>query len=744
MTFLFGRFVFGVLLPLVAIFLAVIALSAGRRRAATSGGENRIEALEEQVRGLLQRVWTLEQRSAPASEGAAAAAVDSPPAVFPHPLAPPEPVAPAEPVAPPAPVPPPLEAPPVPPPSPPRRASIDLEQRIGARWATWVGVVAILFGIGFFLKWSFDNDLLGPGTRVLLGLVVGLALLVSGLSLRERQDVPYLSEGLAGLGLGVLYLSLYGAHAVYELIGPGLAFAGMVVVTLLGAAVAVVSNRQVTAVLTVIGGLLTPLLLTVERPDERNLFAYLLVLDLLVLAIARFRAWPGLARVAWVGTALLVAGTLVREPDPVHPLSRLALLSALFVLFLAIPLVQPLVRRQRQVEIDLLLVVANAAGYFWAVYTTLDSWRPGAEGPYALALAVIYRLVSSEYATRVPDDEATVVLHEGIAWTFLTLAIPLALSGRWITLGWAVQGVALVWAASRVSSPVAAWGGLAALLLAAARVVAWDQNAAGTLPVWNLTYLAHLLVVVALVLGGAVAPAARPERLRGFDGSAIRATLWVVAPLVLAVLFWREPPGLWPATLLTAELALLGLLAGPVASSAWLVAIPVMAAVLLARVLFADDLQARIASDSLVNAPLVSRIAACAAMAWAGGRLARVGGVGLLWGRCLSGAAGFVLLFVLSQNWTRYEGGGIGWTTQVGLSVLWTLYAGLALAWGFLRSRPPVRYAALALFGLTVLKVFVVDLAAVKTVYRILSFLVLGVVLLGVSLLYQKAHRQVV
>ena len=80
------------------------------------------------------------------------------------------------------------------------------------------------------------------------------------------------------------------------------------------------------------------------------------------------------------------------------------------------------------------------------------------------------------------------------------------------------------------------------------------------------------------------------------------------------------------------------------------------------------------------------------------------------------------------------------WRTQIGLSVLWTLYAGAALAWGFLRSNSMLRYAALALFGLTVIKVFAVDLAAVKTAYRILSFLVLGVVLLLVSLTYQKTR----
>jgi uncharacterized membrane protein len=66
----------------------------------------------------------------------------------------------------------------------------------------------------------------------------------------------------------------------------------------------------------------------------------------------------------------------------------------------------------------------------------------------------------------------------------------------------------------------------------------------------------------------------------------------------------------------------------------------------------------------------------------------------------------------------------------------------LALARGFLRANAALRYAALGLFGLTVIKVFAVDLAAVRTAYRILSFLVLGVVLLLVGLLYQKARRQ--
>jgi uncharacterized membrane protein len=123
----------------------------------------------------------------------------------------------------------------------------------------------------------------------------------------------------------------------------------------------------------------------------------------------------------------------------------------------------------------------------------------------------------------------------------------------------------------------------------------------------------------------------------------------------------------------------------------------------------------------------------------------------------VSGAAGVVLLFVLSQAWTRYQNGPlrearelgksgiageIRWKTQVGLSVLWTLYAAVTLAWGFIRRSTALRYAALGLFGLVIVKVFIVDLASVKTVYRMLSFLILGVVLLLVGLLYQKASRR--
>jgi uncharacterized membrane protein len=733
--------VLGLFLSMVALVLSLIAILAARaRRGSDDGAEMRVAALEEQVRALLGRVRIL--------EGAGAADVP--------PLSATLPGAPALPPVVAAPPPPPLAPPPASPSAaPPPRSALDLEQRIGARWATWVGVVVILVAVALFLKWAFDNEYLGPAIRVGIGIVGGLLMVLGGLALHRRRDVPYLSEGLAGGGLGWLYLSLFAAHSLYGLLGPAAAFASMFAVTLLGTLVAVLTNRLSTAVLAVLGGLLTPVLLQVERPDERNLLAYLLVLDGLALLVARFRAWAALNWLAWAGTALLVLPTLWREPQAPQPMARLLLLSAIFLVFLAVPLFRERALQRRTEPIDLILVVANAAAYFWAVYVTLELWRPGVEGPYAVVLAVLYRLVASDYASRVPEDRVTLMVHEGVSWTFLTLAVPLWLDAQWITLAWAIQGMLLLWLASRAPAAVAAWGGLAALLLAAMRAVALDRYwSAESAAVWNLTFLIHLLVVVALAVGGGLAGRARDDQLGRVNPETLRAALWVTAAATLAVLFWREPPGLWPATLLTLETLVVAGLARVSVSPAFVVATPLLAVVLAARVLVADDGLARSAAESLMSAPLLSRVGACLAIGLAGGRLARLSSPsGQLVGRLLSGAAGLILLFVLSVNWTRYQDGllaaaraagrsptvaALRWRTQVGLSVLWALYAGATLGWGFLRANPAVRYAALGLLGLTVFKVFAVDLAAVKTAYRILSFLVLGVVLLLVSLAYQK------
>ena len=159
---------------------------------------------------------------------------------------------------------------------------------------------------------------------------------------------------------------------------------------------------------------------------------------------------------------------------------------------------------------------------------------------------MLYRLVSSDYASRVPDDAGSVLVHEGVSWTFLTLADP-AGPGRAVghpRLGGPGGDAAL--ARLAVPAPVAAWGGLAALLLACSRAVAFDRYwSADIVPVWNLTFLVHLLVAGALAVGGWLGGRAAGGGVgSGQARGLLRAALWVASVVTLAVLFWREPTGL--------------------------------------------------------------------------------------------------------------------------------------------------------------------------------------------------------
>lgn len=81
------------------------------------------------------------------------------------------------------------------------------------------------------------------------------------------------------------------------------------------------------------------------------------------------------------------------------------------------------------------------------------------------------------------------------------------------------------------------------------------------------------------------------------------------------------------------------------------------------------------------------------------------------------------------------------WLGQMALSVLWSAYAGTLAAVGFVRRSAATRWASLALFALTVIKVMLVDIAELQQLYRIIAFLVLGLVLLIVAWGYQRAFH---
>jgi uncharacterized membrane protein len=213
--------------------------------------------------------------------------------------------------APPAPVPvvepPPLPvAAPEPEPVPEPESTRALETRVGLTWINRIGTVTVILAAAFFFKYAVDNQWIGEAGRVVLGVLAGFAMLGFGEWTWRRGHRIY-AQGITATGIAILYLSFWAAFQVYHLVPQGFAFALMVATTAMAAALAIHYGALAISVLALIGGFLTPVLLSTNVDRPWALFSYLLLLDVGAMAVARAQRWRALNWLAMAGTAILYA-----------------------------------------------------------------------------------------------------------------------------------------------------------------------------------------------------------------------------------------------------------------------------------------------------------------------------------------------------------------------------------------------------------------------------------------------------
>jgi hypothetical protein len=185
-----------------------------------------------------------------------------------------------------------------------------LERFMGVKLFAWLGGVAMFFGVTFFVKYAFDNNLIPPSVRVALGFVTGAGLLVGGLWTHRLPKYRVLAQSFCATGILILYGVSFAAHAIYRFpaFGQIPTFILMALVTLAAFLIAVRLNALVVAVLGMLGGFLTPILLSTGNDKVFALFGYIALLDIGLLAVARHSNWRYLIAAAAAGTALMQVG----------------------------------------------------------------------------------------------------------------------------------------------------------------------------------------------------------------------------------------------------------------------------------------------------------------------------------------------------------------------------------------------------------------------------------------------------
>ena len=508
--------------------------------------------------------------------------------------------------------------------------------RFGQNWLLIAGLVLTVLGIGYFLKYSFDQNWVGPAGRVAMAFSVGAMFLGAGEFFR-RKDFQLFGLYLIGGGIAMFYFSTFAGFQIYHLISQNNAFGIMVLITVLAGALALVYDTKWLAVLGLIGGFLTPVILSTREDHQIGLMTYMMILNAGILTIAFFKQWRLLNYLGFIFTWLLFSGWFVQHYEVAKFWPTTVFLNLFFLTYSCVPFVFYFVKERGGTVGGFAITMPNAfIAFGYSFYTIKQYGSLQAVSIVSVIYAALFLTMATYLYQRKPQSVEAFVFLLAKAVLFLVITVPVLFSKHWITVFWAAQAAVLLWAALRLKSESLYRGAAVLLLVSLAKFLFYDYAEVFGLRVWGLFYPGGFLPQCA-------------ERM-----------------ITVAVL--------------------LGVLAAAV------------------RMMQTSD------------APFV-----------------RPAEPILIW--IVFGALLFIALNIeVSAFFHEYA----SQAKFASISVLWTVFSIVLMILGFLHRKSSMRKVSITLFAATVLKVFLVDMENVRTPFRIISFIVLGLVLVGASYLYHR------
>lgn len=407
----------------------------------------------------------------------------------------------------------------------------EFEDRVGKRWMTWVGVLALVIGALFFLQYAVRQGWIVPQLRVGAAVLTGVALLVIGRHFLRNQ-MRALGQGLVGGGLAVLYGAFYAAFAMYELLPQPVCFGAMVVVSAVGLTMAVRHDALPISFIAVLGGFITPMILRTGTDSRDLLFLYLLVLDLTVLTVAFFRQWPALLTLSFVGTTALFLTWFGAYYTPAAMTPTLLWLGAFYLAFLLMPFAQHFARRKPLDAEQFAAAHVSAVCAFLMAYHILWPDHPHCLGFIAMGMGALYAVLGGFSRLLVCDDRKSLFGFTLLAVSLVTLSIPMHFGLNGVTVTWAFEGPALVALGWIFRYRPLRVGGFIVLGIAVLRVLFyhWPLHSASFALFLNPTFAVVMLVPLAAAVCAVL------RRFGSDEQSDVDDALALVAVLVAGVM----------------------------------------------------------------------------------------------------------------------------------------------------------------------------------------------------------------
>lgn len=338
------------------------------------------------------------------------------------------------------------------------KKKVDYEKYIGENLFGKIGILVLVVGMGLFVKYAIDKDWINEIFRTVLGFVVGGGLLF--LSQRLKNTYRTFSSLLAGGAFAIFYVTVGIAYHYYGLFSQTAAFIILVVLTVFMSLLSALYDRRELAVIALIGGFIAPFLVSNGMGNYLVLLTYMTILNMGMFGLSLYKKWGELPLICFVATYVIMLGySLVADLDIARStqLVHMLLFSILYYLIFLLPVVSILRTDNRKMNQPLMIVVVlnNFFFLYFALWYLKDlQLAYNLKGAVTLFIALVNACIAFVIRSRQSDAGFLFTALIGMALAFVSITIPIQLDGTFITLLWATEMVVLLWIFIKFRFPV--------------------------------------------------------------------------------------------------------------------------------------------------------------------------------------------------------------------------------------------------------------------------------------------------
>jgi uncharacterized membrane protein len=680
-----------------------------------------------------------------------------------------------------------------------KKEKTPIEEFIGTNLLNKIGIAVLVLGIGIGAKYAIDHEMISPLTRIVLGYLCGVVLIA--LAVRLKPKYESFSAVLLSGGMAVLYFITFAAYDLYELMPRMMAFVLMVVFTAFTVFAALQYNLQVIAIIGLVGAYGVPFLLSDGSGQVAILFTYMSILNVGILILSFKKTWKALYYTAFALTWLIFAAWIMNRSVVADHLMISLLFSGIFFVTFYITLLSYKLLQQEPLERwDIILLMTNSFLFYGFGYYAIERHEQGEFflGMFTVLNAVIHFVACYIIYKKQNATKDTFYFVAGLVLVFLTLAVPVQLEGNWVTLVWAGESVLLFWIGRSKKFPVYERLSYGLILLTFFSLIQDWESFYGSyyrgmpqlfVPFFiNIQFLSSMLVCVAF--GFIFRQSVKSQPLT--TDFSIRVFEWALPAILVFTLyfsFYKEIDNFWDQRFTDSEVTIMESdyaygkydVDLPRLQSIWLMIysaffISIMAVINhrwvknnyfsyvlsgFSALLLLNFITVGLSDLSYLRETFITQEDARFYFRNSGNVLIRyfsfVFMIPLLviiyknmQGREINDVLKkseraffhFVILALLSAELVNIlDLSGIEDSDKLALSILWGAYALGLIIFGLVKDIKFVRILAIALFGITLVKLFFYDLSSMGTIAKTIVMMVLGALLLVASFLYNKFKK---